>query len=357
MFSKKEFHNLVSSVMQVEYLILCLMLLYISVPGTNVDNKYFVVLAGMFYTVLLIVFHFVFHNKMNTLELSIKAIITVVFISFMVWHTGKMNSPLLILYLFGIISSAMVLGKSTTLLLVGLVTASMMFFTWSEYGLAIFSLESMNAIMELVISIFAMFLVAYLTFMLAAHMQHAKEEIKNSSELDELTGLFNYRTFNNIVNNEEERFMQYSGNYSLLMIDVDNIKSINDQYGYSIGDRLMVLISNIIKRATRPTDIVARYREDEFIVLLSETARDNALKVAERMRSQVDVTPLILEGGKEVFSSISVGMACFPGDSNDFDELLKRAAMAMYESKDHGKNRITNYASLFANNHEHREEA
>jgi diguanylate cyclase (GGDEF)-like protein len=356
MFDSSEFRNIVNTVMHVDYLLLCLVLLYLAMPGTQVSNEYLTLNAGMVYTVVLIVLYYFIQRHPTYLLLSFKAIASVLFIGVVVWNTGKSNSPLLILYLLCVISTAMVLGKLTTMLLLGLISASLLFFDYSTYKLDLFSLSEPSTLIALAVNVFTLSLISYLAYMLSTHMQQAKESIKSSAELDKLTGLLNGRTFIHILKSQYDRFARYSNKFSLLRIDVDNIKTINEQYGYPIGDRALVLVANTLKRSARPSDIVARIHEDEFAVILAECSEEHALQLADVMRKKVEDTPLIIEGGDEVFLTISIGLASFPDDSDDLITLFKRAELVLFASKDEGKNRITTYSDIYSNNGENQEQ-
>ncbi|MCX7831434.1 MAG: sensor domain-containing diguanylate cyclase [Actinobacteria bacterium] len=156
---------------------------------------------------------------------------------------------------------------------------------------------------------------------------------------DSLTGLNNHRYFHERITQEISRARRYRKNLSLLMIDVDNFKKYNDANGHLTGDDALKRISTIIKENIRAADVAVRYGGEEFMVILPETAKEQALMVAERIRLSVEKEPFIGEDalpGKKL--TVSIGVATFPEDSEIKDELIKKADDAMYAAKLRGKN-------------------
>lgn len=347
MFEQNEFKNLIRTILQAEYLLVTLVLLYLVFPGVNVENKQNVILVTAGYIVFLTLYHFIFSKQNTNIVLSGKVFISAIFISVVVWYTGKAGSPLLNLYLVTVISTAILLPRFTTALLILFITTCLMLFDFYEYGYDLFTAQNAMIMLKQLVNFAMLCLIAYLVNMLTMHMQDAKDQIRNVSELDTLTGLLNRRAFTNILYKSYKRYVQYSGNLSIMMVDIDNLKTINDEYGRVIGDRLLALIGGSIKRSIKENDLVARYGSDEFIVMLAETGSDSAFKTAERIREGIESMPLIIEGGKEVFATVSIGITCYP-ETKALDELINRADLAMYESKEGGKNRTTVYAEIFA---------
>ncbi|MDH4270085.1 MAG: sensor domain-containing diguanylate cyclase, partial [Dehalococcoidia bacterium] len=163
---------------------------------------------------------------------------------------------------------------------------------------------------------------------------YARAEQK--SRIDELTGLFNRRHFEERLKEEVARHSRYGDAFSVFMLDLDNFKTYNDVYGHPAGDSLLSQIGSIIKSSVRDADQAFRYGGDEFVVILPETARDDAYVVADRVREQIAVE---MEK-KSVTVTCSIGLASYPLDGVIAGELVNGADTALYYAKWTGGNRI-----------------
>lgn len=165
------------------------------------------------------------------------------------------------------------------------------------------------------------------------------EKTRWLSVTDPLTGLFNQRYLAERLPMEMARAQQYGGCLSLLMIDADTLKEINDRYGHDLGDQLIRSIADTLRSQIRIGDTAVRYAGDEFVVLLPDANEDQAMAVGERIRKAVEETDL----GVEVPIAVSVGASTFPDHADTTEELVKHADAALYFSKRAGKNRLTVY--------------
>jgi diguanylate cyclase (GGDEF)-like protein len=161
---------------------------------------------------------------------------------------------------------------------------------------------------------------------------------------DDLTGLYNYRYLENVLDNEVARSSRFNDKFSLMFVDLDNFKSVNDVHGHLVGSELLRKISKEIQSAVREIDSVVRYGGDEFIVILLGTKIEQAYTVAERVRKfiekyQLEVTSTT--GEKDSIKvTASIGLSCFPEHGQTKEELLSIADSNMYTSKSSGKNCI-----------------
>jgi diguanylate cyclase (GGDEF)-like protein len=161
-------------------------------------------------------------------------------------------------------------------------------------------------------------------------------QVEQKSRLDELTGLFNRRHFEERLKEEVSRHSRYGDVFSIFMIDLDNFKTYNDVYGHPAGDMLLGQIGKIIKSSIRDADQAFRYGGDEFVVILPHTAKDDAYVVAERVREQIAG-----DMKKKAFSvTCSIGLASYPADGVISGELVTGADTALYYAKWTGGNRI-----------------
>jgi diguanylate cyclase (GGDEF)-like protein len=180
-------------------------------------------------------------------------------------------------------------------------------------------------------------------------LPNAERERRNSDRLsagfellatvDGLTSLYNRRHFESLARVEWGRFQRYGRPLSLLVLDVDHFKSINDRFGHDAGDLVLKAIANDCSSMRRETDIIARLGGEEFVLLLPETDEAAAEIVAERLRSQIDNHSNILRGN-EMRLSVSIGVAGATLNMPTFEVMLKRADEAMYEAKRRGRNQV-----------------
>ncbi len=154
---------------------------------------------------------------------------------------------------------------------------------------------------------------------------------------DGLTRLFVHRYFQFLLGQEIERSRRHSRPCSLIMMDIDNFKHFNDTYGHQLGDEVLKKVAAKLKKNIRATDIAARYGGEEFVAVLPETAIDQALVVAEKIRSIVENLALA-HNGKTLRVTISLGVAVFPDEAANKDELIRLADNALYSAKRAGKN-------------------
>jgi diguanylate cyclase (GGDEF)-like protein/PAS domain S-box-containing protein len=156
---------------------------------------------------------------------------------------------------------------------------------------------------------------------------------------DALTGLPNRPAFMGRAENEFSRAMRYKRPLSIVMIDVDHFKSINDHYGHAVGDHVLTNIGHILGDTLRDSDVLARIGGEEFVLLLPDTPEANAEFVAERMRSRLASTTIKLKE-LELEVTASFGVAAIHPADDELEKMLNRADQAMYEAKNNGRNQV-----------------
>ncbi len=156
---------------------------------------------------------------------------------------------------------------------------------------------------------------------------------------DGLTGLHNHRHFYELLEAEEKRVRRYKRPMSLLMIDIDYFKMVNDSYGHQAGDRVLKSLAEVLRHCVRDTDHLARYGGEEFAVILPETQGAEAVALAERIRSSVEDHGFEIES-ERIKLTLSIGVASFALKEENTNGLVHRADQALYEAKHHGRNQI-----------------
>lgn len=158
---------------------------------------------------------------------------------------------------------------------------------------------------------------------------------------DPLTGIYNRRYFFELAEQEIERAKRYGNLLSVVIMDADYFKNVNDAYGHLIGDQILINLAKICQENIRSLDIFARYGGEEFVILMPEANLEDAQKSAERLRKLVAETSMIT-GGLNVMITISLGVASWENSKElDFNALLARADRALYQSKESGRNRVS----------------
>ena len=184
-----------------------------------------------------------------------------------------------------------------------------------------------------------------ITYQMASSMTHSQviSSMKDMAIYDTLTHLYNRRHLDQVLEEEFRNSKLSKQPVSIIMVDIDHFKPINDHYGHDEGDRALIHIASILKGSVRNYDIVSRFGGEEFLVILPKTMMKDAVVIAERIRRSVETTPLSV-GDEKVYLTISLGVAAIPAIWPDSkEEFIKCADIALYEAKDKGRNRVCFY--------------
>lgn len=185
---------------------------------------------------------------------------------------------------------------------------------------------------------FIMLLFSISTILLAS--ERLRDELERMSNHDPLTGLLNRRAFEEQTQREWARRTRQPQSLSALAFDLDHFKSVNDTYGHAVGDIVLAHAARVLRDMARETDIVARLGGEEFVTVMPGASEEQALAVAERIRSFLANEPIMTPGGQSLRITTSVGLASANSGDVDIHTVLQRADKALYEAKKTGRNRI-----------------
>ena len=316
---------------EVEWLLLILVVLYLFIANPALARSVAVigVLVGFAGFVLLFRYARPF-AKHTHFKLAFEILVMLAFLTAVLVFSGGERSPLVNLYLLPVVTAALALGKRAAALVVALVCLC-----YALIGVLTEGLEGLDAQFAIAaVGVLAPFiLVAFSTTLLVENINTAKSRIRALSERDELTSLYNMRAFARLADQEHDAASRSDRHYSVLMIDIEHLKIVNDTYGHEAGSRAVSLVADALLRLTRSSDIVARYGGDEFIVLLSDVDKELAEEVAQRVRNVVFATTLEVDV-KMVRIKVNVGAASYPENGNNLQAVMAAADRAMYKDKD-----------------------
>jgi diguanylate cyclase (GGDEF)-like protein len=181
-----------------------------------------------------------------------------------------------------------------------------------------------------------------LTYTDVTDLVRTTQELKKLATIDAMTGMYNRSHFLSLAEAEWTRFMRYHRSVSMLMIDIDHFKSVNDRYGHAAGDAAISAVAAICLESKRALDLPGRLGGEEFALLLPETGADEAALVAERLREKIQQAEISF--GKERFSlTVSIGVAQGAYSMPGISAVLQAADKALYDAKAGGRNRIVQH--------------
>lgn len=328
---------------EIEWLLLVLVLFYLVVGKIDYTEQPILIGGPCLYAGIVLAFQYWnFFRESKQWKLAFQTWVMIFFISWLIWYSGKLESPLFNLYILPVLASAITLGKVATLLEVGLIFSIFMYLENGSPTNPPGTLFSMIGGSDILMLFFPLLLVAYISTMLACDIQTGYNKIRIISEIDDLTQLFNHRAFKSLSEKLFKQAQRHDWQVSLLMVDLDNLKFTNDHYGHEAGNLLLINIAQCLNAILREGDVAARYGGDEFVVLLSQCNASGAEQAAHRIIEQFNDNQIRYQGNT-IKLSASIGIACFPEHGHNLDSLLYKADKAMYFSKNHSRGLVTVY--------------
>ncbi|MGL5751717.1 MAG: bifunctional diguanylate cyclase/phosphohydrolase, partial [Paraclostridium sp.] len=289
-------------------------------------------------------------NKNAQKKDYIEALLLILMSTVVIMSTGLENSPYKFLYIFIIIISCIQFGTEYSMK-ISLICSSMI---CGLDILSIYAKEGIHSKVTLVsyfqtdIVIVTAFLVT--SWILGMYVSIEKEhsyELQNLVNIDELTGLYNHRYFQEYLQQSIEIANENKSNVALLFMDIDYFKNYNDINGHQSGDLLLKNIGSILRSSIRENDVVARYGGEEFAVILPNTQEVEAVKVGERIRANIENAYFVGQENQPSNNvTISIGVSSYPNRSTTKHQLINTADDALYRAKSLNKNRVEVYYSV-----------
>lgn len=318
----------------ISWLLIALVALYIKLTPTGGFSVAF--LTG--FSVILFFYNLnarygVLSNRFGAIKIFIDLMVFLSFIVAVCWHTGKVTSPFMSLTYLILMATALTQGRRVTYFMAGLTVASYILLASADF-------RELNYYLTHIIELFPFMLIAHLGATLAGESEAVRREVERLSLTDDVTGINNMRNFFLLADIQEKLAKRYIRHFVVCMIDADNLKKINDQYGHFAGTKLIQQVAWMITSHIRSSDICARYGGDEFVILFTEAGKQDVVNAVERIVNGMADLPFDFEG-QSITTTLSAGLAGYPDDGSDVRTIMANADEAMYVSKRTGKNRLT----------------
>lgn len=323
-----ELRGFARSVVEVEWLLVALALVYAYFADFPGGGPYlYIAFVAAFAASILLLRYTPFSRRMPRVLIGLELGLMTLFVTLVSWQTGGIHSPLINLYLLPLVTSALVFGRATTVWLFVLLVGCLFVLLALGRGAG-----GGGELAGLVTLLAPMALVAILTMLLADNLRASRDRIRDLSERDTLTGQYNMRAFTGRLREEHERARREDGHYAVLIADVDNLKSINEEYGHETGNRAIRLVVKAILRCTRRGDVLARRGGDELVLLAPRADRATAERLMLRIRNSIHATTFSA-GRSMIRISVSLGAAVWPEDSEDYRDLVNLADRSMLRER------------------------
>jgi diguanylate cyclase (GGDEF)-like protein len=291
-----------------------------------------VILVAVTGEALLILQDVVPRTPLRALRGPLQGVLALVFAGALVYLTGGFESPFTFTFPLIVGAGALLVAPRIALILAILATAA-----YLAAGLAVNQAPTTGPLVQMLVNLTGLYLLAYIGASVGREQRRARDAAIRMSTVDSLTGLYNRSFFFSALEREIARGDRSGRAFCLVMLDLDDLKSVNDRFGHVAGDQVLRSVSDTMKGGVRKIDVAARYGGDEFVALLPETDPTGGWVLAEKIRLTVAEQGM---PGIDPSPTVSVGVVSYPADGRSADALLVSADRAMYASKRGGKNRV-----------------
>jgi diguanylate cyclase (GGDEF)-like protein len=267
----------------------------------------------------------------------LQGVLAIAFAAGLVALTGGLDSPFTFTFPLIVGAGALLVAPRIALILATLATA-----VYLATGLAVTPNPAAGPLVQMLVNLTGLYLLAYIGASVGREQRRARDAAIRLSTVDSLTGLYNRTFFFSALEREIARGDRSGRAFCLVMLDLDDLKTINDRYGHVAGDQVLRAVADVVRNGVRKIDVAARYGGDEFVALLPETDPTGGWVLAEKIRLTVAEQGV---AGVEPTPTVSIGVVSYPADGRSADALLVSADRAMYASKRGGKNRVARAAA------------
>jgi diguanylate cyclase (GGDEF) domain len=303
----------------------------------NLSLPAIVILVAVTGEVLLIIQDVLPRTPLRRARGPLQGVLALAFASGLVGLTGGLESPFTFTFPLIVGAGALLVAPRLALILATVATAA-----YLATGLAVTPDPQPGPLVQMLVNLTGLYLLAYIGASIGREQRRARDAAIRLSTVDSLSGLYNRTFFFSALEREIARGDRSGRAFCLVMLDLDDLKTVNDRYGHLAGDQVLRSVADTVRNGVRKIDVAARYGGDEFVALLPETdptggwvlAEKIRLTVAEQASPGIDPTP-----------TVSVGVVSYPADGRSADALLVSADRAMYASKRGGKNRVARAAA------------
>jgi diguanylate cyclase (GGDEF)-like protein len=306
------------------------------IPLSETSTRFLTVFCLLLLIYNIMARYLVFSRRSSQIKTFIDLMVFLCFIVAVSWFTGRETSPFISLMYLVLMATSLTQGKRVTYFMAALAISSYVLLAANQVSFMLYRHAFVSHILEL----FPFMLIAHLGAMLSGEAESARREIERLSQTDEITGLHNMRNFFHLAEIQERAAKRYGKNYALCMLDADNLKKVNDRFGHLAGTAMIRHVGEQIAHSIRCSDIAARYGGDEFIIMFTENAKEEAIDAVARILKRVEENSFEFHGSS-LTTTLSAGIASYPADGDDLKSVMALADEALFVSKKEGKNRIT----------------
>ncbi|MGB8714135.1 MAG: GGDEF domain-containing protein [Onishia taeanensis] len=325
---KVQISGFTTGVYQIEWLLVSLVIFHLVVVGSpQMGGMSILVGTTGYFLFSLLATRLKYFDERRRWLLTLHTLVMVGFITWFLHGTSGVQGPMGSLYLLAVVTSALTLGATATLLLVGLIAACYLLLFQLGGG----DLLSAEGLIVAGSNLVVFLITGYLTAVLVDAIHLSNRMLLNMATRDSLTDMLNRRAFFELVTPFHADGVRYRRPFSVVIIDMDDLKAINDRDGHAVGDRALLAVASCLEDCKRDSDLVARLGGDEFGMFLPNTDEEGAIVMLERL----------LERAEDELPRISVGVASYPQHGKKLATLMEHADHAMYSSKAAGGHRVS----------------